>query len=155
MTARSRAATRSRIPICCGLDGWLGRPRYEELAEETMKAFAGDIGRGPSSFTQFLCGLDFAVGPSFEVVIVTDEGKQSAAAMLGALSRPFLPNKVVVHSVVNEQGPSAVTKLAEYAREMRTVDGEPTAYVCRNHACELPTTDLGKMLEHLTPSEEE
>jgi uncharacterized protein YyaL (SSP411 family) len=40
-------------------------------------------------------------------------------------------------------------KLVPYTKSQSAVNGKATAYVCRNFACELPTTDINKMLELL------
>ena len=43
-----------------------------------------------------------------------------------------------------------LTSLAPFVtRTMETVDGAATAYVCRNHSCELPTNSTTKMLAML------
>ena len=39
--------------------------------------------------------------------------------------------------------------LAPYIKAMAPVDDLPTAYVCQNFACKLPTTDIVQMLKHL------
>jgi len=36
---------------------------------------------------------------------------------------------------------------------MDAVDGAATAYVCRNQACDLPTTDIEQMMKTLTTRE--
>ena len=128
------------------------RPEYEALAEGTFKAFAGNVDWAPSGFTQALIGLDFALGPTFEVVVAGAPGAEDTRAMLRALHEPFLPAKVVVFRPDGpDDGEPAIVRLAPYTRAQGAVDGKATAYVCRNYACQAPTTDVATMLEHLRP----
>ncbi|MFO7706776.1 MAG: DUF255 domain-containing protein [Desulfobacterales bacterium] len=39
-----------------------------DKADRMVRAFAGTVGRQPSAFTFFLCGLDFALRPGQELV---------------------------------------------------------------------------------------
>jgi len=123
--------------------------RYESLAEKTMTAFAGNVVRGPSSFSQLLCAVDFAVGPGQEVVIAGEHGE--ASAMVAAVHRIFLPNKVVVFrpNTVAGAEPPPITRLAAYTEAQTALAGKPTAYVCENYACQAPTTDIETMLAYL------
>jgi hypothetical protein len=50
-------------------------------------------------------------------------------------------------------GDAAITKLVPYIAAMDAVDGAATAYVCRNQACDLPTTDIEQMMKTLTTRE--
>ena len=59
--------------------------------------------------------------------------------MLAAVDRPYVPNKVVV--LRPSDRPDDVVDLVPYARDQAPVGGEATAYICRNFACDLPTTD--------------
>ena len=57
-------------------------------------------------------------------------------AMLAAIRRRFLPGAVVVMNTEN-------------ALPMPALDGRPTAYVCENFACRLPTSDPSQLDELL------
>jgi uncharacterized protein YyaL (SSP411 family) len=123
-------------------------PQLDSLAEEVISAFAGEIGPSPSAFTQMMIAVDFATGPSYEVVLAAEPDAADTKAMLRPLYSKFIPNKVVVLRPSNEQSPEIV-KLAEYTNDQGSIDGRATAYVCRNYACQLPTTDPAVMLSQL------
>lgn len=62
-------------------------------------------------------------------------------AFLRALNQRFVPNKIVL--VID--GPEAREVLSKYlpvVSSMTAKNGTPTAYVCENYACKLPTTDV-------------
>jgi uncharacterized protein YyaL (SSP411 family) len=125
-----------------------GNAELERKAETVTKAFAGNVGQFPSGYTQFLMAVEFALGPSYEVVIAGDPDTRDTMRMLEDLRRPFVPNKVVVLRPL-QQTAAEIMDIATYTREQRSKDGRPTAYVCRNFNCDLPTTDPDKMLELL------
>ncbi len=68
----------------------------EERAAGIGRAFAQEIERTPSGHTQLLSALDFALGPSHEVVIVGDPRAEDTQQLLQALASAYVPNKVVV-----------------------------------------------------------
>lgn len=127
-----------------------GDTSLEEKAAGIGRAFARQVARGPAAYTQLLCALDFGVGPSFEVVLAGDLKDNSTSAMLRALRGRFLPNKVVLFRPDGEKPP--ITKLASFTKNQKSHDGKMTAYVCRNHRCRLPTTDVEAMMADLMPN---
>jgi len=119
----------------------------EERAIHIARAFSSNLLRSPSSHTHMLCALDFALGPSQEVVIAGDLQARDTQQMLRALRRAFIPHKVVLFRP-SEMTPK-ITNLAEHTKEMTSRKGKATAYVCQNYQCRLPTTDTRQMLELL------
>lgn len=125
-----------------------GNTEYDKKAQELGSAFSPAIVQAPMAYTQFLSGLDFGIGPSFEVVVVGDPGKEDTKAMLGALHKHYSPSKVVL---LREPGGGAeIISIAEFTKGQAQIEDKATAYVCLNYVCKLPTTDVGKMLELMT-----
>lgn len=121
--------------------------QYEKEAYATIKAFSGEIGKAPSAFPVALIALDFLFGPSNEIVITGQLDRKDTRTMLAAVRKPFLPNKVLIFRP--EKNPNAIAKLAPYTKTQASLGSKATAYVCTNFACQLPTTDIKKMLESL------
>jgi len=126
-----------------------GNTEFENKAEVISKSFSDIIERSPSGHTMFLCAWDFAEGPSFEVIIVGNPGAEDTRALFKALNSRFLPNKVVLFKPA-EESDSDIIKIAPFTENCSTLEGKATVYVCRNHACDLPTTNPLKMLEILS-----
>lgn len=126
-----------------------GDARFEERAAQIGRAFSEMVNRMPSAFTLAMVALDFGVGPTCEVVIAGDLDADDTRAMLRALSRPFAPNKVVLVRPTAVAAP-AITDIAPFTQAHASIDGQATAYVCRNYQCALPTADVNKMLELLS-----
>jgi uncharacterized protein len=117
----------------------------EKKAEQIGRTFSGNVKQLPSAHTQLLLAIDFGLGPSNEVVVAGSPGGDDTAAMLKALRKPFLPNKVVLFRPGGEPAPPIVS-VAPYTANQQGMDGKATAYVCRGYNCELPTTDPDKMV---------
>ncbi len=54
----------------------------DKRAHEIYRAFRAQADAMPTAFTQFLCGLDFAIGPSSEVIIAGDMDKTDTRELL-------------------------------------------------------------------------
>jgi uncharacterized protein YyaL (SSP411 family) len=62
--------------------------------------------------------------------------------------RAGAPNKVVLVRPEGEQG-EVISEIAPFAALQVAKDGKPTLYLCRDFACELPTHDVGHVVEQL------
>ncbi|MCJ7547341.1 MAG: thioredoxin domain-containing protein [Deltaproteobacteria bacterium] len=122
-----------------------GHQEYVEKAAALARTFSDAVMQSPGAHTQLLIALDLARGPSYEVVIVGDPQAEDTKAMVGALRKAFVPNKVVIFRPPNEEAPT-ITRLAGFTKDLGSLDGKATAYVCRAFRCELPTTDVHRML---------
>ena len=123
-----------------------GDSKYRGLASQIVKVFSEDVKRAPAAHTFLLVGVDFAVGPAYNVSLVGDLQEDSMQTMLGALKAGYLPNMVV-----SLRQPDAAGLGYE------KIEGKATAYVCRDQTCMPPTNSPAKMLEllGLAPVEKE
>ncbi len=124
-----------------------GNPDHATRLEALIRAFSGEIAQQPSAYPETLCALDFVFGPTREIVI---SGKADAAdtrAMIAALRQGFRPNQVVLLRTL--ENADALAKLAPYTGTQQPLGGKATAYVCREFACDAPTTEVAKMVESL------
>jgi uncharacterized protein YyaL (SSP411 family) len=125
-----------------------GDPAYEERAARVLAAFGGSIDQAPEGFAFMLQALSLLLGPTYEVVVVGGAGERDTAELLRAVRLAYVPQAVVLLRPDGEAG-EELLRIAPFAREMRSIDGRATAYVCRGNACELPTPDLRRMLDLL------
>lgn len=123
-----------------------GDIRYEQKAAQLIRSFANDVSRAPSGCTQLMSALDFAVGPSCEVILVGDPDKADTKRMMEVLRSRFVPRKVVLlHSSLAQR--RGTRSLGAFAQGLASEGGKATAYVCCNRVCNQPTTDPDKMME--------
>jgi uncharacterized protein YyaL (SSP411 family) len=125
-----------------------GDVKLENKANLISRTFSSQITRNPNIYSMLLSAFSFAIGPSYEVVIVGDPKAANTKKMLTMLNQKFISNKVVLF-IANNQKQAEISNLAEFAQDFISIDGKATAYVCSNFQCELPTTDIEKMLSLL------
>jgi uncharacterized protein len=109
------------------------------------------VDESPTGYTHLLQGLDFALGPAYEVVLAGTLGQQDMQDMARALRNIYVPNKVVLF-VPRPDDAGAITRLAPFTSPYGVLQDKATAYVCRGGQCELPTTDIGRMIALLATS---
>ncbi len=125
----------------------------ERRAGEALELFSGQIDQSPMGYPFMLMGLDFAVGPSKELVLAGDMSDQAMRAMIRAMRLRFLPNKVVAFNPTDRES-TEIQELIPYLRHQQAIGGEATAYVCENYTCNLPTKDVEVMISLLTARRE-
>jgi uncharacterized protein YyaL (SSP411 family) len=118
-------------------------PLYEKAANDLLRTTADDITLIPSASVHLLSGLDFLLGPSFEIVLAGAD----VNALQHAVFASFAPNKVVLRSGTD------IAVIAPFTKAQRAIGGKPTAYVCTNHLCRLPTSDPERVRELLNVQE--
>jgi uncharacterized protein YyaL (SSP411 family) len=122
-----------------------GDTTLDEKAAQIGRAFSEQIKQFPSGYTQFLVSVDFAIGPSYEVVIAGHPCAEDTAEMIRALDSRFIPNRVTLLRPTDQDSPDIVT-ISEFVKDHVSMDSKATAYVCVGNACEAPRTDITEML---------
>ena len=114
------------------LHGLTGEHAHAAAAERTIAAFAGDARRAPTGFGQILTAAERLLGSPLELAIVGSPAE--ASPLVSVYRERWRPGAVL--AVGGPDDATAVPLLADRPR----LDGHPTAYVCRNFACERPVT---------------
>lgn len=125
-----------------------GNIDFEEKANCIGSAFSNKINERPSAYTQLMVALDFAIGPTYEVVIAGNSQAKDTKEMISALEGHFIPNKIVILNPT-EQKPPEIFHFAKFIKHQSSINGKATAYVCSNYACKSPTNKPERMLELL------
>jgi uncharacterized protein len=125
-------------------------PDYRRRAIEILERYGPLGARQPNGFGHMLAAYDFAVSTPLEVAIVGEPGDAATTALINTVQHAYLPSKVIAL-----KRPDDDPSLAEFIpllahREM--LDGQPTAYVCQNYACQQPVTAPDALREQLKVS---
>jgi uncharacterized protein YyaL (SSP411 family) len=123
-----------------------GDAPYEQRAVAALRPMADLMARHPTAFGRFLCALDFHIGPRVELALVAPRQLADVAPLAREAFRRYLPNLVAAGTVSGRAESAAGIPLLE---GRGAVDDKPTAYVCRNYACELPVTDAAGLARQL------
>ncbi|MCP4901753.1 MAG: thioredoxin domain-containing protein [bacterium] len=125
-----------------------GRSKYEARAQRIAAAFAPQLQRMPSGHTWALNALTLAATSSLEVVICGDSGDPGTQQMID-LVRAKTDTEIALVLLEPGSAGERIRSLAPFLASNEAIDGSPTAYVCRNFSCNLPTTDPDKLLDQL------
>jgi uncharacterized protein YyaL (SSP411 family) len=115
-----------------------GNTAYETLARRMSRTFAAEVKESPSAHTFLLLGVDFAVGPAHNVMLVGNLNNEGMVNLLKNLRARFLPNTLVSLKPADKAGLG-----------YEQIGGKATAYVCRDETCLPPTNQPLEMLKLL------
>jgi hypothetical protein len=113
-----------------------GDKEYEQYAVRSMRSVYGLMGTVPSAVPRWLAALDFHLSKVKEIVIIGRRDDDATQRLLGVIYDRYLPNKVVAGA--DEPPEKPPSPLLE---DRIPIDGRPTAFVCEEYRCTLPTTE--------------
>ena len=123
------------------------RSDFEDTAFQIFNAFSGTLNRGSSGYSMMMQAMDFAFGPSYEVLVFGDENNLETQKMLEDIQNIYMPNRVMIYGKNgNENLKNIIPFVGFYSSEN---DGSPRVYVCQNFTCKLPTSDLNIVKKQL------
>ena len=111
---------------------------YETMARDMSRTFAGEVKESPSAHTFLLLGVDFALGPAYNVTLVGDLKDEGLLNMLKTLRARYLPRVKV-----------SLKSAAKAGLGFEQIEEKATAYVCRDQTCQSPTNKPLEMLKLL------
>ncbi len=123
-----------------------GNPGLGKMADQIMKAFGETINQYPSGYTQFMCALDFALGPTKEIVIAGEPDQKDTQQILQEIGKRFLPRKVLL---LNSLKDKSLGEIAGFVKEQKPIENKATVYICENYACKAPANEINKIIQLL------
>ena len=116
-----------------------GNVDLERIGAANLRSMRDLMERAPSAFSWWLQAAQFYANPIKQVVIVGERGNTETEALLAEARKGFNPDRIVALLTPGDEDGEKSLPLFE---GRRMIDGLPTAYVCRNYACELPVNDV-------------
>ena len=123
------------------------RGDFTLAAQRALEAAAYVLEHEPAAAAQSLIALDFLLGDGREIAVVAGGDPDEFRAVLEAISRPFLPGKVVAPRPADPAEAPPVVPLLE---NRPAVKGRATIYICKGSGCQPPIiglSDLAAALE--------
>ena len=126
---------------------------YLTKAETLFKLFYDPMQQNPFGFANLLCAFDFYARKPKEIVLLADPAAADTRSLLRNVHRLFVPNKTVrcidPLGADHDGRPQLPSFLAD--APAAGPDG-PTAYVCHDFTCSLPTVDWDGLRALLVPA---
>ncbi len=116
------------------LHGTSGRDLYRDRAQHVFPMYGAAAAKNPFGFAHLLAAQDFAQRGPLEIVLAGD--RLGAIALVESVHRTYLPARVVAFA---EDVPTGEGRYP--------VDGQPTAYVCRNRTCDARVTSAHALVD--------
>ena len=117
------------------LAGFTGNAQYRRDAEQALKALGPIMEKSPRAAGAMLSALDMALSPSLHAIVV------GGGDMAASLRKAWAPHRILIELKDGEKSELA------FAENFKMKGGKPTAYICVDQACKLPTTELGEALK--------
>ena len=124
-----------------------GDSDMRSIATKSIRGVRAVMAQFPTGAGHWLCTLDSYLSDSTEVVVMTRPGYEGPRALLRRLASRYQPGLVVAASSEADSPPNWPV-----FHDRTATNGQPTAYVCLNYTCKLPTTDPDVMLSQLSPN---
>ncbi len=113
---------------------------YEPRIAQTLRLFSARITEGGRVVPLMAAGLSTFIATRSQVVIAGDATAPGTRVMRDAAARIYLPFTVIV-AVDPQTGGDGLAAVVPWTAGMVARGGAPTAYVCRDFACDVPITD--------------
>ncbi len=121
-----------------------GQEDWRKRAEASLQSLQNLTTHHPTAFSFWLSAIDFALGPTQAVAILSkpdDSGRQMLSA---AIWNTYRPNLVAAISMFPPEAGSPALIL-----ERPLLNDQATAYVCQNFFCQQPVNKLEELLSQL------
>jgi len=125
-----------------------GDHKLEEKADILSQVFADKIRENPLAYTQFMIAIDFAIGPTYSLVIAGNSNAEDTKDLIDTVLDEYIPNKVFIHRKTEQQTPD-IDSYSNFVGFFEDLDDSATAYVCIDKTCKPPTHTIAKIREYL------
>jgi len=133
------------------LAAMLHRAEWRELAVRTARAFGPKLEQSPFDLPQMISALGWLERPPQQILIQGEADDPRTARLVAEVWRRHLPRHVLLR--IDRSSRPALEQRVEFIRALPDgVDTPPTAYVCENFACRMPTGDPAELAKQLTPA---
>jgi uncharacterized protein YyaL (SSP411 family) len=116
-----------------------GNGDWEKKADQMIRVFSSRVADAPMAYTQFLNFLDFALGPSQEIVVAGGADEEENGAIRAVIQQRFQPNKILLFRPEGDSG-RRLSVLCPFVAGMHSLDGKAVVYICEDYACKNPVT---------------
>jgi len=120
------------------LAGFTNDLRYVDIAHQALAQMQPMMSQYPLGFGQWLQALAYALSKPREIAIIGNCDSADTQALLHVVRDGYQPFRVVALGALDAESPSV-----PLLHDRGQLDGQATAYVCRDFACQAPVTDSG------------
>jgi uncharacterized protein YyaL (SSP411 family) len=109
--------------------------RFHVSAIDALRRHAARAVNHPTAFAGWLNNIDFELGTQIQLGLVGDPASEQFQRLFAAVTGGYYPR------MVRAGGPPDLEELPALLEGRGLLDGRPTAYLCQDFRCLLPTND--------------
>ena len=134
------------VEVLLKLWAFTGSERYQQCAARVLRKLGPVLEKHPYGFARLLGALDLYLAGPQEIGLRGEPSDAATQSMLRAAFTPYLPNKVI--GLLPRAANTEESGIA-FLHDRPAINGQPTAYVCRNFACKTPVTTAEELARQL------
>jgi hypothetical protein len=130
----------------------LDRKDLAEEADRLVRAFGEQLRQMPYQSERLLAAVDFYHRRPREVAFVATQADAAKLDLLiNTVWQTYVPNVVLARLIRgSSDGEAAVQRRVPLLAGKTPLNGRPTAYVCRDYACQAPTNDPAELRRQIS-----
>ena len=132
------------------LERILDRQDFHERAGAILSLFSGNAAQSPFGHERFLCGLAAWHEGFQEIAVIGPPESSATQQLLAVVYETYAPNKVVALLDPASAEAARIAARVPLLAAKQMLEGKPTAYLCRNYACQQPTHDPDALRQQLS-----
>jgi len=137
----------SAVMTLLRLHAYTGDERYATAAADTLSLFADLIEKQPFGFAHMLEAADLYFRGPTEIVLVGDRTSPQLREWIERAGLLYVPNRALF--VADPNDAAGGNFIPEQARGKPQINGQLTAYVCRERSCSAPMTTFEAVIAAL------
>jgi uncharacterized protein YyaL (SSP411 family) len=114
---------------------------WRAMADKSLEYFGSQMLNAPQALPQFLVALGFSLAKPKQIIIAGQASDKHTEELLQEVHARFIPNKIILLAD-NGTGQKTLASYMPFIETIQMLDGMPTAYICENYTCQLPTSDV-------------
>jgi uncharacterized protein YyaL (SSP411 family) len=126
----------------------LGVGSFSDQVERTLGVFASRLSQSGRVAPMMLAALSTYHAGTPQLVVVGDPAAEDTRALQRVVQQRYQPTTMVIPLAPAQRAEMA--RLLPWTASMKEAGGRATAYLCRDFACESPTSDAGELARSLS-----
>lgn len=123
-----------------------GDSGFDHEANLVLRAFSAVVAKSPASFTHYLNGLLQALHSHTEIVITGPGQHNNIKRFIREVLSQYNPYTVMLVKDTDKDTVQ-LSSIASFTEGMIAIDNEPTYYICKDFACNMPITRIEDALD--------
>jgi uncharacterized protein len=138
------------VTVLLRLSALLDRRDWRDMADRAISSLAKNVQEVPSAHMNLLNAYDLYLNGPVEITIVGRRSDEGTRALVRVAHKTCLANRTIALLDPDDPEKTEMLNLVPSLRDRPQIDGQATAYVCVNRACQAPVTNAEDLARELS-----